>query len=202
MNNVKPKEPLANFTTTRKEEVMTVAARLFAAKGYHATTLDEIAEEIVVTKPALYYYVHNKEDILRTIINRMMEPMEEVNRLGQSTLPPKEKMRKIIQILVKFAAERKETTLIAFEQANILPKRSRDALQRRQKEVEKTVGQILKDGIKEGCFADIDTRMTCFAILAVANGLYRWYQPKGHLTPAKIADHFIMLLEHGYVKDG
>ena len=73
---------------------MTVAARLFAAKGYHATTLDQIAEEIGVTKPALYYYVTNKEDILRTIIGKMMEPMEEVCEVGRSTLSPRKKWKR------------------------------------------------------------------------------------------------------------
>ncbi len=201
MKSAKSKEPLVGVSGTRKEKVMNVAARLFAAKGYHATTLDQIAEEIGVTKPALYYYVNNKEDILRTIIGKMMEPMEEVTKVGKSDQSPKKKLEKIIQILVKFAAERKETALIAFEQANILPKRSRDALRRRQKEVEKAVQHTLKEGIEQGYFAKVDTKVACFAILAVSNGPYRWYRPEGSLTPLKIADQFIKLLENGYMKD-
>jgi AcrR family transcriptional regulator len=201
MRNSKSKETSINAAAVRKEEVMNVAARLFAAKGYYATTLDQIAEEIGVTKPALYYYVTSKEDILRTIVNRIMEPMEEVTNVGRSALPPKEKMAEIIRILVQSAAERKETTLIAFEQANILPKRSRDALRRRQKEVEKVVEQVIKDGITEGCFNKVNPKMACFAILTASNGPYRWYQPQGSLTPVKIAGQFIKLLENGYVKD-
>jgi AcrR family transcriptional regulator len=60
---MKPKETVNETTVARKDEVIRVAARLFAAKGYHATTLDEIAEELGVTKPALYYYVASKGDI-------------------------------------------------------------------------------------------------------------------------------------------
>jgi TetR/AcrR family transcriptional regulator, cholesterol catabolism regulator len=199
---MKPKETTNEATVARKDEVIRVAARLFAAKGYHATTLDEIAEEMGVTKPALYYYVASKGDILQTIINRVMEPMEQVSKVGQSNLQPKEKMEKIIQMLVQFATERKETTLLAFEQANILPKRNQDALKRRQKEVERVVEQTLKDGVEQGCFNVNDVRMTCFAILSVSNWLYRWYQPGGNLTPTEIADKFIKLLEHGYLKNG
>ncbi len=180
---------------------MNVAARLFAAKGYYATTLDEIAEEIGVTKPALYYYVSSKEDILRTIVNRMMEPMEEVVEIGKSELLPREKMDKIIRVLVQFAANRKETALIAFEQANILPKRSRDALRRREKDVEKTVQQVIKDGITKGSFNEVNVRMAAFAVLAVSNGAYRWYRHSGILSPNKIAEQFIKLLEDGYIKE-
>jgi AcrR family transcriptional regulator len=188
-----------NAGERRKDEVIRVAARLFAAKGYHATTLDQIAEVIGVTKPALYYYVTSKEDILRTIINRIMEPMMEVSQVGHSELTPRERMAKMIRILVQFSAVRREITLIAFEQANILPKRSQDALLRRQKEVEDVVQQTLQEGVEQGVFEVTDVKITCFAILAVANNVYRWYEPGG-FTPDQIADQFINLLERGYLK--
>jgi len=197
---MKPKETVNEVSVARKDEVIRVAARLFAAKGYHATTLDEIAEEMGVTKPALYYYIASKKDILQSIINRVMEPMDQVTKVGQSNLEPREKLESIIRMLVKFATERKETAMIAFEQANVLPKRSQDALKRRQKEVEKVVQQTLKEGVAQGCFVVDDVRMTCFAILSVSNWLYRWYRPEGSQTPAAIADQYIKLLEHGYLK--
>lgn len=200
MSITRTKENPGNAAALRKEEVMNVAARLFAAKGYHATTLDQIAEEIGVTKPALYYYVTNKEDILRTIVNRMMEPMEEVTKIGTSSLTPREKIAAIIRVLVQFAANRKETALIAFEQANILPKRSYDAFRRRQKDVENIVQQVIKDGIATGSFADVDVRMASFAVLIVSNGAYRWYHPGGSFTPEKISEQFIRLFENGYLK--
>jgi len=196
---MKQRSSVMNGIPTRKEEVIRVAERLFAVKGYHATTLDEIAEEIGVTKPALYYYINSKEDILRSIINRILEPMNEVIQVGESYASPREKMARIIRILVKFSAERKETTLIAFEQAKLLPKRSSDVLKRRQEEVEKVVENILKEGMEKNIFYVTNTRMACFAILSVANWVYRWYQP-GKMTPDEIADHFINLLENGYVK--
>jgi len=187
-------------TTERRDEVIRVATRLFAAKGYYATTLDQIAEEIGITKPALYYYITNKEDILRTIINQMLEPMQEAVDIGKSSMSPVEKLRKIMKTLIQSAAERKETTLLAFEQANILPKRSRDALRRRQKEVEHTVMQVLKEGIEQGYFVVSDVKMAGFTILAASNWIYHWYQPEGRMTPLEIAEHCIKLLENGYLK--
>jgi TetR/AcrR family transcriptional regulator, cholesterol catabolism regulator len=197
---MRQKDISESIPETRKDEVIRIAARLFAAKGYHATTLDEIAEEIGVTKPALYYYITSKEDILRSIVNRIMEPMEEVYKVGCSDLQPRDKIERMIRILVKFSAERRETTLLAFEQANILPKRSRDALRRREKDVEDIVQQTLKDGIADGSFTVLNVKITCFAILAVANNTYRWFDPAGNLTPSQISDQYINILERGYLK--
>lgn len=189
-----------NNTLTRKEEIIRVAARLFATKGYHATTLTEIAGELGITKPAIYYHVRDKEGILREIVNSIMEPMEAASKVGKSDLSPREKIKEIVKILVKFCAERQETTLIAFEEVKILPKRTRDAVRRRQKEVEQSLQEALKEGMESGDFKVIDVKAAAFAILGAANWVYRWYQPRGKLTPDIIAEQFIDLLENGYLK--
>jgi AcrR family transcriptional regulator len=187
-------------TSARHEEIIRVAARIFAAKGYHATTLDEIARELQVTKPALYYHVRNKEEILREIIGKIMEPMETAIKVGNSELPPREKLAKIVEILVRFGTERKETTLIAFEELKILPKRSRDAIRRRQKSLEEVLQKVLKEGEDQGIFQFYDLRMTAFSILASSNGVYRWYRAEGSLTPTDITERFIHFFENGYLK--
>jgi len=194
------KRTRANGTVSRREEINKAAAKTFAAKGYLATTLDEIAKEIGVSKPALYYHIKNKEEILREIIGRIMEPMEEVARVGKSELGPRERVEQMIRMLVKFAVERKEITLIALEQSRILPKRSQDALRRRQKEVEKVLQDSLREGKQQGIFAVEDVKMASFAILAVSNWIYRWYQPGGTMTAKVISDQFIELLENGFLK--
>jgi AcrR family transcriptional regulator len=196
----KKQKSLNNNVPTRKEEIIRVAARLFATKGYHATTLDEIAGELDITKPALYYHIRDKEDILREIVNRIMEPMEAASKVGRSSLSPREKIKEIVKILVKFAAERKETTLIAFEEVKILPKRTSDAVKRRQKEVEQSLQDVLREGVDSGDFEVNDTKVASFAILGATNWVYRWYQPRGKLTPEIIAEQFINFLESGYLK--
>ena len=186
--------------TARRDEIIRVAARIFATKGYHATTLDEIARELGVTKPALYYHIRSKEELLREIVGKIMEPMETAIKVGNSSLSPREKIKEIVQILVKFGAERKETTLIAFEEVKILPKRSRDAIRRRQRGVEHVLQETLRQGINEGCFTIDDEKMVSFAILAASNWVYRWYRSDGGLTPTEIAEKFMHFFENGYMK--
>lgn len=185
---------------SRREEILVTAAKIFAAKGYHAATLDEIAAAIGVSKPALYYHIKNKQEILREIISRIMEPMEKVAQMGRSELPPRTRMANMIKMLVQFAAERSEITLIALELNKILPRKSREAFKKRQKDVEGVLQNTIAEGIRNGEFVECDTRMFAFAILAVANSIYRWYEPDGQYTHAQIADHYIKLLEYGYLK--
>jgi AcrR family transcriptional regulator len=189
----------SSFVTNRSEIIRT-AAKMFASKGYHATTVNEIAEELGITKPSIYYYIKSKEEILREIISGIMEPLEKVAKVGRSEQPAKERLETIIRTLATYAAERKEMTLIAMEQNNALPKRSRDALKRRQKEVDRALQQTLKEGVEEGTFTMDDIKITSYAISAVAIHIYRWYNPVGTFTSDQIADQFIYLLENGLIK--
>src|SRR4030066_120064 len=188
-----------NNHISRREEIIKAAARIFAAKGYHGTTLDEIAREIGVSKPALYYHIKNKEEILKEIVGRIMEPMETVARVGRSGIPPQQRIAQMIRMLVQFAAERQENTLIALELNKILPTRSREALKKRRKDVEEVLIETLDEGIKKGDFKTGNSKMYAFAILAAANSLYRWYDPHGNLPHGQIAEQFIRLLELGYL---
>jgi AcrR family transcriptional regulator len=193
-------KPVPNNGNNRREEIIKVAAQIFSTKGYHGTTLDEIARQIGVSKPALYYHIKNKEELLKEIVGRIMEPMESVARVGRSDLPPRHRISEMIRMLIQFAAERQEITLIALELNKILPKRTREALRKRQKDVEEVLMQTLEEGMREGVFKSGDSKMFAFAILAAANSVYRWYDPEGNLNHEQIAKEFIRLLELGYLK--
>jgi AcrR family transcriptional regulator len=183
----------------KKNEIIRVAAMNFAVKGYRATTIEDISKEVGVTPPTIYYYVKNKEAILNEINNAMMEVLEKVAKVGSSALPAKERLETMIRIILKYAAEFREITLIATEQNNALSKRSRKALKLRQKEVDGALQQTIEEGIKEGTFTAYNSRIVSFAISAAAIYVYHWYRPSGAFTPDQIADQLIDFLENGLV---
>jgi AcrR family transcriptional regulator len=194
------KNKQVDSTLTRRDKIIQVAARIFAEKGYHGTTLDEIASELVITKPALYYHIKSKEDLLREIINSIVEPLETISRVKELDLSPREKLQKIITLLVISGAERQDTTTILFQDISILPKRKRDAIRRREKEIERCIQEILREGIEKGDFTVDDVKIASYGILGAANWTYRWYSPDGMLTPEQIAEKIVRLLENGYLK--
>jgi AcrR family transcriptional regulator len=194
------KNKQVDSTLTRRDKIIQVAARIFAEKGYHGTTLDEIAHELVITKPALYYHIKSKEDLLREIINNILEPLETISKVKDLDLSPREKLQKIIILMVISGAERQDTTTILFQDISILPKRKRDAIRRREKEIERSVQEILREGQKKGDFIVDDVKIASYGIMGAANWIYRWYNPDGTFTPEQIADKIVQLVENGYLK--
>jgi AcrR family transcriptional regulator len=182
-----------------RENIIKIAAQLFIIEGYHGASLNDIAEKMGVTKAAIYYYFHDKREILREIINRTIEPANKVIEAGKSDLPPDKRLEKIITILVKYAAEMPETTLITFEMNNILPVKDRNILKQYHEEVEKVVYNTIEEGVAQGLFKVKNIKMATFAILGASNSIYRWYRSNGELTPTQIANQYIYLLANGYL---
>lgn len=185
---------------SRKAAIIREAIKLFAKKGYYATTLDEIAKKLRVTKAALYYYVHNKEEIIKEINARSVQRMSKAISLGNSNLSPREKLREFIKYHVEFSAEGADESRVLFEQIHALPKKTRDDLKRKQREVDRTLQNIIQEGVEQGIFAVDDVKLVSFGILGLCNWTYHWYKPNGRLSPEQITEKFVHLLENGYIK--
>ncbi len=188
-----------DLAENRKNEIIGVALKLFAQEGYHSTTLDKVAADIGVSKATLYYYFRNKEEIIRAILNRSLDRMKQTLEIKKTPLSTKEKLRQFIEYHVVFGADDADLAKITFEQLNILPKRSREVLKRKQREIVVFLQDLLQQGIDEGIIKVNNTKIVAFAIIGMCNWTYHWYKPEGSLTPKQISEYYVNLLENGYL---
>ena len=164
-------------------------------KGYEKATLEEIANELNMTKGSLYYYIKSKEDML---FQCHMKALEEANKVlaevKQSDLPPEPKMRNAIMGHIKVLTEEFVVGTLR-QQELLLPKHMQEKVIKERDRFEKDFIEILKDGVKSGIFQERDVKMRAYAILGALNWIPRWYSPEGKLKPEDIgramADYLI-----------
>ena len=184
----------------RRKEIMRVAARLFANKGYDGASLSELAAEMDITKAALYHHIENKEEILRVICDEVLEKqMKETRRMQKSNLSPRDKLKWYIRGVVRGVTEEQNVMRVYFESVNSLSPEARDRLQKQKKAFDKMLELILREGVEKGYFNIHDFKIAVFVIQGAANFGYQWYRPKGRLTPEEIAEEIIYMLERGYL---
>jgi TetR/AcrR family transcriptional regulator, cholesterol catabolism regulator len=188
-----------DLAENRKSEIIGAAVKLFAEEGYHSTTLDKVAADIGVSKATLYYYFRNKEEIIRAILNRSLDRMKQTLEIKKASLSTTEKLRQFIEYHVVFGADDAELAKITFEQLNILPKRSREVLKRKQREIVDFLQDLLQQGNNEGTIKVSNTKIAAFAIIGMCNWTYHWYKPEGKLTPQQISELYVNLIENGYL---
>jgi AcrR family transcriptional regulator len=183
----------------KREAVLRTAAQLFNEKGYHATSLDEVAERLHVTKPTLYYYVRNKEAILfecvRTGLEMMRAAIEAAGASGGSA------MDKLVSAMREYA----RVATMDFGMCIIrvgeepLPPESQRQLRRLKAAIDHEFRRLIEQGIAEGSIAPCDPKIAAFTLAGALSWIARWYRPGGELAPDEIAAQCIGLIVNGLV---
>jgi AcrR family transcriptional regulator len=182
----------------RWEEILAVSARLFREKGFTATTMEDIAAELYITKPALYYYIKTKHDLLYEIcesaINRLIEGVQQIKDLHSA---PEDRLRDLVRLHVSMFSENGDIITVYLADESELPAEKRDFIRSRSREYEAMYREILAQGMTEGVFRDLDVHMAVRAISGMCNWLSSWYRPDGQMGVDEIADIFVDLILNG-----
>jgi TetR/AcrR family transcriptional regulator, cholesterol catabolism regulator len=198
---VPPNKPVKRERITQ-QAIVAVAARLFAQKGFGATSLEDIADVLGATKGALYYHVKNKEEILRLIYMTVLTVSEEpLRRIVESAAPPQEKLRRAIEHQTTVAADRSPAMTVFFREQHHLTGPFAKEILLRRKVYERYFERIIEEGQQAGVFKmNVDAKMVAFGLLGMCNSLSQWYRASGDYTPQGIAAMFEDILATGLQK--
>lgn len=184
----------------KREAVLRTAAQIFNEKGFHATSLDEVAERLHITKPTLYYYVKNKEEILFECVRLGLEMMRGaiagVNANGGSALD------KLMMAMHKYA----EIVTFDFGMCLIrvgedpLPPESRKKLRKLKAGIDQEFRRLIAQGIDEGSLAPCDPKIAAFTLAGALSWIGRWYRPDGPLSIDDIVRQCVAVLMNGLVQ--
>ncbi len=182
-----------------REEIIRVAAKLFAERGYRAVTIDEIAAELGFTKSAVYYYFDNKAQLLWQIFENIFDAyIQMASEIRDLRLNPREAMRQVIHKHAIWVIEQKDWTAIYFREESELNDEQRKLIRRRKREYDAIIEEIYTEGVSQEVFADIPPHIAVSGILGMCNWLHVWFNEKGPNSPEEIASYYASLLAHGY----
>jgi AcrR family transcriptional regulator len=179
--------------------VLTTAAELFLSNGYHLTRLDDVADRLRITKPALYNYFRSKHDILlgchmlgHDLIDASLARIEEVGGDGLTRL------RALIRAYARVMTEPFGMCLVRLDEHELNPKALAQVRKRRQS-VNERFEAYLKRGIADGSLQSCDVRLTAFWLAGALNWISRWYKEGHGMTSEQIGDYFAESLTRGLV---
>ena len=184
----------------KRHAVLSTAAQLFNEMGFHATSLDDIAARLQVSKPTLYYYVKNKDEILlecvRQGLQKTLDGIEFSRLAGGSIL---DQLMACIRTYVGVVTQDFGMCVIRVSDEE-LPPESRRALRQLKSAIDQEFRRLVAAGVAEGVLQPCDPKMVAFFIAGAVGWIGRWYQPGGEYTPAQIADQCIATLCQGILR--
>lgn len=181
----------------KRDAVILVAARAFRERGYHNTSLDDIASELNVTKPTVYHYVANKEQLLfecfRAGLHQIMEAFEEIRNSNEDA---RTRLGAVVTRYAEAITSDFGWCMVQAENQDLSPAMSRK-VKALKSEIDQGIRQLLKEGIADGSIRDCDAKMAAFAIAGALNWIAHWYRSDEPLTAAQIAERYLQLFELG-----
>ena len=184
----------------KRNAVLQAAAQLFNERGFHATSLDDIAARLNVTKPTLYYYVKNKDEILlqcvRQGLDMMLEGIEASRAAGGKAI---DQLMTCMQVYARIVTQDFGMCLIRVGDEQ-LPPESRRELRRLKSAIDQEFRRLVAEGVAEGSIQPCDPKMTAFVIAGALSWIGRWYQPGGEYTPEQVAQQCIATLCDGVLR--
>ena len=184
----------------KRHAVLQAAAQLFNERGFHATSLDDIAARLNVTKPTLYYYVKNKDEILlqcvRQGLDMMLAGIEASRAAGGQAI---DQLVTCMQVYARIVTQDFGMCLIRVGDEQ-LPPQSRKELRRLKSAIDQEFRRLVAEGVAEGSLQPCDPKMTAFVIAGALSWIGRWYQPGGEYTPEQVAQQCIATLCDGVLR--
>lgn len=180
----------------RREEILHAALRAFRHRGYHRTTLDDIARRLGVRKTALYHYFPDKEAILYECHRESLVELDRIVAETRRLETPRERLRHVIREHVRVMTDTLEGSPLAFE-VTAFSKGPREEIIAARDRYERELRRILASGMRTGAFQKGDAKVAAFAVLGAINWIARWYRPEGALQAEELGDRFADLFLGG-----
>lgn len=184
----------------RRKEVVSVAARLFAERGFHGTSMDDIARELGILKGSLYYWIESKEALLGEVLEgSISQTIDEATEIAGRDIPAAERLRLMVRSHIdSWIRNPNNFNVFIFEWRWLDPERMARYHEERDS-LEETYKRVLSDGISSGEFGaqSRDISILVNGIFGTMNWFPRWYREGGWASPEHIAEVFAGMIVNG-----
>jgi len=182
---------------TRKEQILKSIAELFYQKGYEKTSIRDISTSLGITVSGVYYYFKNKQEILFTIIDGVMQKaIANFQEKIEVIINPEDKLFQIIYTHIKFYEEYKAETRVLIKEGGFLEGEYAKIFKDQNIVYLNHLKKVLEE-IKGGSESEMDVGVAAFCLVGILNWMTHWYNPKGKISPEILAENISRILLKG-----
>lgn len=186
----------------KRQGIIDTAAVLFAKKGFAATGIQELADEVGMAKGALYYYIGSKEALLIEIQRRVLEPLlSSARAIAEVDLNPFVKLRLVSELLLVSIFSRPDHVRVYEHDYRHLSRDRRHEFRALRLEFEAIVQACISEGIDKGALRELDIRLACLQFLNLHNHTYQWVRSDIPWTAEELSREYCATLFHGWSAD-
>lgn len=187
-----------------KRKLTKKSIELFERKGFTQTSIQDIVDELEVTKGTFYYYFSSKEQLLMDIhleyIVTLVERQQQI--IESSQLSNKEKITQLIALLINEIEENGDRGRVFFREIRHLSNDNMATIKKKRNQIRLNIEHVIREGIASGEFQpDAKADIIAFAVLSLTNYSYQWFDPKGDLSTSELIEIYSNILFNGILSE-
>ena len=181
----------------KREAVLHAAVQAFNSKGFHATSLDEVASALNVTKPTIYHYFANKDEILFECVRIGLDDIQKAAKAVQAKGGTG--FQRLDALMRRYALIMTQDFGMCVTRTadHELSAQTKEQFRSLKREIDYAVRQVVADGMEDGSLAAGDAKVVTFTLTGALNWIAHWYDPEGPLSPEEIAEGCVATLMNG-----
>lgn len=193
---------VASNRKRRSAEIVAAAAKVFAQRGYHGASTQDIADVLGIRQASLYYYFASKEAALEAVCADGIGDYETRARaILRSRQHAADKVARLVVQHLAPLQERLDFTLTFLRERRFLPEPARRRIRAIERRYEHTIEKVIEQGVISGEFrADLDPRMATLALLGLGNSAAAWYGRERGATLERTTANYVDLLVRAFRK--
>ena len=190
-----------SMVETTRDRILKEAARLFTEKGYEATSIQDLAEALGLSKAALYHHFRSKEEILYEISRLALEGLIQAGQKALAEPDPKEALRLFMEAHARYFEENYDFFVTMLQGIKSLSPAKREATIRLRDRHEANLRAILERGMAQGAFRPVEVARAGRAVLSLLSWMIRWFKPGGPMRAEEVARGYWDLAVRGLGHD-
>lgn len=180
----------------KKEDIIKSAVSIIGEKGYHNTTMEEIASKLLMTKGSVYYYFKDKQDLLYQSQRMLLqESIAHIETIQDKELPIKEKLQKTMIVHIEYLISERTGFAMGAKPEQFFAGGQLEGILQLRNQYSQYMDQLLLEGMKTGVFDSVDIKIVRNIILGAMNWVIEWYSPEGNMDKnalAKIISNYLL----------
>lgn len=186
----------------KKEEIIQSALSIISEKGYHATTMEDIAAKLLMTKGSVYYYFKDKQDLVYKSHKMLLEQsVENIEEILLESLPIVEKLEKAMAVHTEFLIDERTGFTMGARPEQIFEGDQLEDILRLRTIYSQYIDGLISEGIESGYFQKVEVKIVRNLILGALNYVIDWYSPDGSKNKEEIAKLISNYLLRILIKD-
>lgn len=176
----------------RRSQILHVAGHLFSQRGYHATSIRDLARALNLQGGSLYAHIASKEELLLEVVRQAAQKFQEV--LESLEGGPVEKLKALVRGHLRVIAEELPRATVFFHEWKHLSPPYLEEAKALRRRYEEGVQRVVEEGVRAGAFRVEDVRLATLFLLSALNWTYQWYRPDGPLSLEELSEAYAGML--------